>query len=247
MDVKVISVLERGLDILAVLNRPDVTELRHIHRLTGLPKPTILRLLETLTALGYVSRQPSGGYQLTAKVLGLAEGYRAPDTGALLEVARPSLGWLREQAAGWPSDLAVCDSEAMVVVDPGNGAGSQFLNRNSGYRLPIVDSALGRAYLAFCPPEERERVLHRHGPAAATLANLLEGIRRKGFATRDSESGRATRVVAAPVLVGDRVVACLSVVAGARAMTLQQMERSFARPLAQAAATIARAYSGRRY
>jgi IclR family transcriptional regulator, mhp operon transcriptional activator len=250
MDPKVISVLQRGLNVLDVLNHAGVTDVRHIHQSTGLPKPTIVRLLDTLVALGYVARCPAGGYEVTSKVLGLSRGYRKADTEHLLKVARPALGWLRGQTAGWPSDMAVCDTDAMVVVDAGRGAGSQFLNRDSGYRLPIVGSALGHAYLAFCPNEEREDVLLRlndrpGGCKSSLLGTMLESVRRKGFATRDCERGKATRVLAAAILVRDRVVACLSVVAGAQAVTLQQMEQAFATPLAQAAATIAQAYEHR--
>jgi IclR family transcriptional regulator, mhp operon transcriptional activator len=252
MEPKVISVLERGLHILNVLNRPGMSEVRHIHQATGLPKPTIVRLLDSLVGLGYVARRPGGGYALTAKVLALSHGYRSADPGQLLRAARPTLRWLRQQTAGWPSDLAICDAETMIVVDPGSGVGSQFLNRSSGYRLPIVGSALGRAYLAFCPPEERKEVLQRAAESVTqacnpeTLLPILDSIRSKGFASRDCEHGKMTRVVAAPVLLQGRPIASISVVAAARAMTMQQMEKAFATPLAQAAASIAQAYGGGR-
>ncbi len=250
MDQKVISVLERGLTVLDALNRPDVTDIRHLHRLTGLPKPTIVRLLDTLVTLGYVVRRPGGGYEVTAKVLRLSHGYRSADPVQLVRAARPALRWLRQQTSGWPSDLAICDAETMIVVDPGPGAGSQFLNRMRGYRLPILSSALGRAYLAFCPDEERDEVLHRleagAEPVNEATGSALENVRRKGFALRDCEPGKATRVLAAPVLIHGRAIASVSVITAAKAMTLQQMEKTFALPLAQAAATIARAYAGSR-
>lgn len=251
MDSKIISVLERGLTVLSALNQADVCEVRHIHQLTGLPKPTIVRLLETLTALGYVVKRKEGGYRLTAKVLGLSRRYRITDTGQLLEAARPAMGWLRSQLAGFPTDLAICDADTMVVVDPGLGLGSELLNRNAGYRLPVADSALGRAYLAFCPEEEREELLRRlsdkpifaENRSLRALASVLNDARSTGLATRDTENGKPTRVVAAPVRVDDRVIACLSVVASARAMTLSQMERTFGPALAHAAQQIADAYS----
>jgi IclR family mhp operon transcriptional activator len=148
--------------------------------------------------------------------------------------------------------LDVVDFDAMRVVDVGSGPGSPLLNRTPGYRLPLTGSALGRAYLAFCPQEERAELLARlpeEEPAAKAGQHLralmaqLSAIRSKGLATRDCVRGKATRVVAKPVLVGDRVVACLSIVVGAKAMTLSDMERAFAAPLASAAEAISQSYA----
>ena len=53
--VPVQSVL-RALDLLAEVNRTSLATVGDLHRRTGLPKPTIVRLLETLMAAGYVVR-----------------------------------------------------------------------------------------------------------------------------------------------------------------------------------------------
>jgi IclR family mhp operon transcriptional activator len=248
METKVISVLQRGLEILEALNRPDVRHVRQLHRLTGLPKPTIVRLLDSLVGLGFVARMPGGGYEVTGRVMALSHGHG--NTQRLLKAAGPALESLRRGCA-WPADLAIADFDAMRVVDVGNGPGSPLLNRTPGYKLPMAGSALGRAYLAFCPKEERAELMARlaedmaaagEGQHFRALTALLSSVRRKGIATRDCVRGKATRVVAKPVLVGDRVVACLSIVVGANAMSLDDMERVFAAPLASAAQAIAQSY-----
>lgn len=253
MDMKVIRVLQRGLDVLDALDYSAVTEIRHIHHHTRLPKPTIVRLLETLCVLGYVARREGGGYELTSKILALSRGYQAVDSHRLLKAARPIMGWLREQTSGWPSDLVTCDTEAMTVIDPGHSTRILPITRDRGYRLPIIGTAVGHAHLAFCPEAERDELLGRMieypGPYSgrrnsSSLRAMLDTVRAKGYATRDCDVGKPIRVVAAPVLAGNKVVACLSIIVEAKAMSLRQMERSFTSALAQAASGIGRAYHG---
>ncbi|MBI4968433.1 MAG: helix-turn-helix domain-containing protein [Rhodospirillales bacterium] len=248
MEAKIIGVLERGLALLTALNRLGLCQVRDLHQATGLPKPTIVRLLESLIGLGYVARLPGGGYEVTAKLQTLSSS--APPAERLLKAARPALDWLRRESI-WPADLAVFDQGAMRVVDVGRGPGGPFADRRPGYRLPLAGSALGRAYLAFCPESERRELLERarrepllDRQETTELSGLLETARRKGFAFRDRVRGKDTRVLAKPIQVGERVVGCLSFVVGARSMTLENMERTFVAPLNQASILIARAYSG---
>src|SRR5690606_18575917 len=66
----------RSLELLAILNRQRISTIEHMHRLTSLPKPTIVRLLETLMAAGYVARDVRGkGYQVTSQVNALSCGF----------------------------------------------------------------------------------------------------------------------------------------------------------------------------
>jgi IclR family mhp operon transcriptional activator len=46
----------RALDVLRTLNKLQIASVTAIHEETGFPKPTIVRLLETLRAEGYVAR-----------------------------------------------------------------------------------------------------------------------------------------------------------------------------------------------
>src|SRR4051812_12254290 len=59
--------VRRAIQLLHELNRQRVSSVRHLHHATGLPKPTIVRLLDTLIALGYVvNDRRQGGYQVTS-------------------------------------------------------------------------------------------------------------------------------------------------------------------------------------
>ena len=52
----VTSVL-RAFEVLRIINERDQATVTEIHRVSGLPKPTILRMIETLIAAGYVVRE----------------------------------------------------------------------------------------------------------------------------------------------------------------------------------------------
>ena len=66
----------RALDVLRTVNRLRIASVQAIHEATGFPKPTIVRMLETLTAEGYVARDNMcGGYWVTSRVHELTSGH----------------------------------------------------------------------------------------------------------------------------------------------------------------------------
>ena len=75
MTNQVIEPIRRAFAVLEALNRRRSTTLTVLMAETGLPRPTLVRLLGTLIALGYASRvSRAEGYRLTDRVLALAGG-----------------------------------------------------------------------------------------------------------------------------------------------------------------------------
>ena len=222
-----ITSLQRGLEILRLLNDRGVSQIKHLHQLTGLPKPTLVRMLDTLIDAGYAIRGDTGGYRVSAKVLALANGFDAE--GNLLNIAKPVLDVFREEHI-WPSDLAIFDRDAMVIMDTGRHPGTLSLNRTPGSRLPVLNTALGRAYLAFAPDEVCQRALERLCPDAkqAEKTNRLLGeVREKGYAVSDKEYLSTTRAVSVPICVHETSVASLNMMTVAKAMTMTKAEKTF--------------------
>src|SRR5690348_14285092 len=61
--------VRRALDVLRAVNHLRIASVTAIHMATHLPKPTIIRMLETLIADGYVARDNMfGGYRVTCRV-----------------------------------------------------------------------------------------------------------------------------------------------------------------------------------
>lgn len=54
--------LERGLKVLRALQDRPITSLHDIYRQTGISKPSLLRILQTLEQSGLVSRRLADGY-----------------------------------------------------------------------------------------------------------------------------------------------------------------------------------------
>jgi IclR family pca regulon transcriptional regulator len=81
-----------------------------------------------------------------------------------------------------------------------------------GSRLPAYASSLGRAILAFLPPEEAESIIDRSELKPLTSHTIvsrkrliaeLKKIRAQGYALNDQEVANGLRGVAAPILAED--------------------------------------------
>jgi IclR family mhp operon transcriptional activator len=207
-----IQSIVRVLSVIETLNQRNVSSVDTIHHVTGLPKPTLVRILATLVGMGYVfhvSRRD--GYALTEKVLRLSAGFRYHD--AIVDIARPLLEAFTAEHK-WQLSIGTLETDAMRVrfntrhLSP-FAPEQLFLNK----RVGMLDSALGRAYLAFCSDIERDLILKfakaadpehfsapRHDEA---LDRLLETIRAKRYATIERRPGNRVRSFAVPVLSAD--------------------------------------------
>src|SRR5437899_2527234 len=109
----VIEPIRRAFVVLEALNRRRSTTLTVLAAETGLPRPTLVRLLQTLMALGYASRvSRQAGYRLTDHVLALAGGVRFIDH--LVDAAIPHMSRFTSEH-GWPLYLATLSSRAMAI------------------------------------------------------------------------------------------------------------------------------------
>jgi IclR family mhp operon transcriptional activator len=244
-----VNSLHRGLTILRAINDGHL-QVREISAATKLPKSTIARMLETLVAGGYVVQDGQKGYHVTARVLTLSRGYNAHEF--LLKAAKPVLEELRKHQI-WPSDLAVFDQDAMVVLDTGRDPGTLSLNRTIGSRLPVLVTALGRAFLGFSDDELVDRTLSclakstnpfdAPAKSAAAMRRVLAQVRRQGYATGDREYQRTTRTLAVPILVNSAPVASLNIMVVPGAMRMEQLVKNLLPALSVAAKTIGTALS----
>jgi IclR family mhp operon transcriptional activator len=248
-----VNALTRGLEVLQILNRHGASQVRDVHQYCGLPKPTVVRMLTSLCDSGYVRQAADGSYHLTAKTLELSVGYDAADD--VLNTARPVMAAARA-AHTWPSDLAIFDHDAMVIMDTSKVPRTLSLNRGIGTRLPVTPTALGRAYLAFCPEDERREIISRLAKSKDAdeklarqpkkLARILAHAGRRGYAVSDENFNKTTRIVAVPVIVHSQIVACVNMMAVSAAMTAAQAEASFYPVLRDIAQHLSELLAGRK-
>jgi DNA-binding IclR family transcriptional regulator len=174
-----VSALDRGLALLRCFGHDSlVLTPTELSRLTGIPRPSVIRLAATLVAHGLLHAQAQGeGYRLGAGVMTLAR--RFLDGLDVRAVARGPMQALADATAG-SVYLAVRDGCEMVVVEACRAASMMLAARiDVGSRAPLANSALGRACLAAMPADERRTLVAglRQQQRAAWPA-LAKGLER---------------------------------------------------------------------
>jgi IclR family transcriptional regulator, mhp operon transcriptional activator len=240
--------LERGLALLLAMNRrrlPSVVELAHD---THLPRPTVYRLLETLSRTGFVTRSsPHDRYCLTSQVRALSDGFA--EDGWITEVATPLMTQLTRQLV-WPVALMTFEAGRMLVRETTHEASTLSIDHGMvGRSLPLLRTAAGRCYLALSPPTEQRAILDmlsrskapedRGARETQRMVKLLDAIRAKGYAIQDREINPKTTGIAVPIHLGTRVLGSLSLIWISSALTIEQAEIKFLPLLTLAACRIA--------
>jgi IclR family mhp operon transcriptional activator len=216
-----IRALMRGLDALAVLNRRNGATVSEVAAEIRLPRTTTYRVLETLCTAGYIYRDTADDrYRLTIRVRGLSDGF--DDEAWINLAARPILNELGREIV-WPVAISTLSGTSMMVRETMDHRSPLVIEHfAAGHRIPLLASAAGRAYLAWCSAEQREMLVDILSRSAreedklaknpGELARILAETRSQSYAA----TIRAKRVsdeisLAVPVRVDDRVLACLTV------------------------------------
>lgn len=235
-----VGALCRGLEVLRAVNKFSIASIAEIHRETSFPKPTIVRMLETLMAEGYVARDNMcGGYRVTHRVHELYAGYEG--ISQVIEISTPMATDLTRRIK-WPIGIGVVDGHK-IAIKFWTGAISPWAHRNTvlGLRPSLLTSAMGRAYLGFCSDEKREQHLRwlRADPESdfgdaeeRRFRLLLERVRVDGYAIRDPRNKpTGTTTLAMPIIEGDAVQAVISVSFFTTALTNSEIAEQIVAPL----------------
>jgi IclR family mhp operon transcriptional activator len=208
-----IRALTRGLDALTVLNLRDGATVSEVAHEIRLPRTTVYRILETLCNAGFVFRDGADDrYRLTLLVRHLSEGF--DDEPWVTQIAKPHIYELCREIV-WPVSVATLSGTAMMVRETTDHDTPLAVERYSaGFRAPLLSSAAGRVYLAFCPASERDSLLETLDAAAqrTELLRMLADVRELGYATATRTRRLMDEVsVAVPVTLYDRMLAVLTV------------------------------------
>ncbi len=247
-----VRALERGLEVLLALGRLRSATVVALARATGLPRPTLYRLLETLQAAGMVARNESEHYRLTQRVRALGDGYDEEDW--ITRIARPALAALGEDVA-WPVSLFTFDAGRMLVRETTHHQSALSVDYGMvGQRLPMLKTAAGRAYLAFCPEKERSAIVlllaSSDDPDDSTIhdwrrvAGVIRTARVDGYATQQGEINRRTASFSMPIAMpgpSPRVLGCISVIWIASASTTGRIVQRYGARVRQTTVQIAAA------
>ena len=185
----------------------------------SLSRPTAYRHLVTLSTRDYVTTCDDGrSYQVGPKVLELGKSFL--DRLDLPELARASMREL-SRTSQETVHLTVLDGTEILYVAKVDGPQSVRMYSAIGTRNPLYCTAMGKAILAFLPPEKRTALLDQTTLAPRTpntitdrtaLDRHLELVRSQGFAIDDVEFEEGIRCLGAPILNHTgRVTAAISI------------------------------------
>jgi IclR family acetate operon transcriptional repressor len=161
---------------------------------TGLPKPTLHRMLQQLEGAGLLQREGDGRqYGTGTRLRRLAENLLLNDShhGARHVVLRRLV-----EEVGESCNITALSGSEVVYLDRVETAAPLRFYLHPGSRVPAHCSASGKVFLAQMSPAQRRRLL-AHGPLTAytakTVTNLpklekeLKRIQTDGYALDDEE------------------------------------------------------------
>lgn len=196
--------LDRALQLLEHLaDAGGSLRLAELEAVTGLPLPTIHRLMRSLAHNGFVRQEPSRRYALGPRLIRLGETAGR----ALGSWAVPRLAELVAEI-GETANMAVLEGDVVVYAAQVPSGHSMRMFTEVGRRVHAHCTGVGKAILAQLPDEQVRELLRRtgmpvrtprtHTDPAAFLAELAE-VREQGWAVDDAEEEVGVRCVAAPI------------------------------------------------
>src|SRR5215210_7604513 len=151
------SVTSKVIAILLTFTNGSVFSLTEIARLAGLPISTAHRLATELVAWGMLERTHDGQYRIGMQLRAIASE------------ATPSPPSVHERARRVMEDLSAAASRGTVRLGVLDGLEVAFIEKSGGNRpvsmvfepatMPAHATAMGKALLAFSPPETVELVI----------------------------------------------------------------------------------------
>jgi IclR family acetate operon transcriptional repressor len=161
---------------------------------TGIPKPTLHRMLQQLESAGLLERgADSRQYGTGVRLRKLAENLLLNDTfhGARHAVLRALVNEVGESC-----NLTALSGSEVIYLDRVETPAPLRFYLHSGSRVPVHGSASGKLFLAGMTPAQRQRLL-AHAPLEAftpkTLTDMdaleeeIKQVKRQGFALDNEE------------------------------------------------------------
>ncbi|MBT2512577.1 IclR family transcriptional regulator [Arthrobacter sp. ISL-30] len=177
--------VERALALLSAVCTDGSISLSDAARVVDLSASTALRLLRTLEGSGFVSREPGGNFRPGASVIQL--GALALSHESLVSLCTPHM-----------KRLVAHTGESCYLSIPGPGG--------TGIYIAIVEGTHSVRHTSWVG-----RSIPLDGSAAGKV--LTGGQNERGFAIVRSGVEDDITAVAAPIVIGGRTVAALSIVA----------------------------------
>ncbi|MBB94471.1 MAG: IclR family transcriptional regulator [Rhodobacteraceae bacterium] len=208
-DRQFVTALDRGLDVLRAFRPDDLAGLsnRELSERTGMPNSTLSRLTYTLLQSGYlIYDRATGRYRMGVPVLSL--GYACLSGQPLRAAAQ---GYMQQLADACGEGVQVAlggrIDHTMIYLASARSRSVISLQLDVGSRISLARSAMGRAYIAGSPVEERQSILadiHAHFPEdeaarrAEAIRRSIEDVGAQGYCTSFGEWMPGVNAIAVP-------------------------------------------------
>jgi IclR family acetate operon transcriptional repressor len=227
-----VGTLERGLAILQFFKKTPEASVIEVAAALNLSRSTTYRIAERLRELGFLEiSATSSRWRLGRETAQL--GVAALQSTDIMQVAPPVLMRLLEQTRE-AVNLAVFDSDSMVLVYREQGPQSVTISSRLGSRRPMHASSLGKAFMAALKPEDRHALIKRldmkrYTPSTiidrTALERELSRIQKRQFAA-DRREFEQTLACCAAAVFDHRVVPVAAIsVSGPADRMLSNMDR----------------------
>jgi len=154
------TTLARGLELLRCFSpESPLLGTNELARRLGLPAPTVSRLAYTLVRMGYLVQERSDRkYRLGSTVLSL--GYPLLELFTIRQQARPLMIELARETGGTVS-MGIRDRLSIVCIEAVRTRQRNAYPIDVGTTHSLAGTAIGRACLMACTPDERTALLNQ--------------------------------------------------------------------------------------
>jgi IclR family pca regulon transcriptional regulator len=242
-----VEALAKGLRVLALFSElQPILRMTDIAQRTGIPMPTLFRLVSTLEEEGYLEKAADGRYRPNTKVLTL--GFAALQG---LDIVQTAEGPLRRLADTTKEtvNLGTLSGDRVLYLARLRNSELVTANIQVGSTLPAVYASMGKLLLAYLDEQVLASTLRPEsftdgaGPHAirsrTALEEQLRQIRSRGYAMQDQEVAYGLRSMAGPVRnATGAVVAAVNVAVQAAEYDLERLLTEVRDPLLATCAEI---------
>jgi IclR family transcriptional regulator, mhp operon transcriptional activator len=246
-----VRAIGRGLAVLRAINQNAPLDLTSIAKATGLPYPTVCRVVETLVDEGMIEREPCRKrYRPTSLVQTLSQGFR-PEDQLVIAAEAPIHDVTREVL--WPLTICSRVGSNMIIRASSHRISPKTLNHYyPGYSIPILGCSAGIAYLAFCGDGEREIVLdalEQGGEIGGSygrrsIERTFAEVRKRGFAQTERCQNNAnpgkTSSIAAPFFLQGECAGAVTLTVYSSVMTAAEAAEHYSATVSELAQRISR-------
>jgi IclR family acetate operon transcriptional repressor len=242
-----VGTLERGLAVLQYFKRAQEASVVEIAESLDLSRSTTYRIAQRLKELGFLEvNTATARWRLGPEAAQL--GVAALQSTDVMRIAPPILLGLLEGTRE-AVNLAVFDSDSMVLMYREQGPQSVTISSRLGSRRPMHASSLGKAYMAAMKPSERRALidrleLKRFTPETIVDKEALErtliAVQKRGYADDRREFEQTLACCAAAVFDHRAVPVAAISVSGPAERILAKFDR-----IGDEVAAAARAISAR--